>query len=452
MNMTGTAMPKNNTDEVQVRIQLCRERRASAIDLSDLGLSQFPDEIKDMKHLRSINVSENSLTELPDYIDSYSYLECLDISYNKLLTLPDAIGNLGSLEQLNVRCNELTAIPQGVGKLAMLNSLDISYNQLSTLPEIFDNLSRLEYCNIRGNSIGFIPEKIRSLIKPKQISILQHMEQIVTLSGRNSFSDAFFLTAKPHIDCISEKLDINSIQAVLFSHIVSEYEGSPVSLREIARSLNCSQIRIMQYGEDLSALANKKLLKLRKNKSGRYGHHKGEITYRIPQEVADSLIRNERYAPANSENVSILELFTMLEDLFEQRIGHQEISYEELTEEIDVLLHDNRELTFAKKLKEYNLPLDDRMMLIRFCHFYVNRDEDEMDLDDISSLFEHKSHFISHKRKLITGEHNLLSGGFIENTNSDGFNNREYFKLTDKSKRPNVEFLPQKPNRRGRQS
>ena len=260
MNMASIAIQNTKNNEAKVRIQLCLERRMSSIDLSDLNLTKVPDEIKNLTYLRSINLSENCITELPDFIGSFTSLEHLDVSYNKISFLPEIIGNLCSLEKLNVRCNEINTIPESIGKLTLLSFLDISYNRLSFLPEAFNDLFSLEHCSIKGNSIDSIPEKVSALYRPKQLTLLQHIERIVSLSGRSSLSDAFFIIAKPHIDYVVQKLNISPIQAVLFSQIVEGYEDSPVSLRDIARSLNWNNIKIMQFSGELDDLANKKIL------------------------------------------------------------------------------------------------------------------------------------------------------------------------------------------------
>jgi SpoVK/Ycf46/Vps4 family AAA+-type ATPase len=55
-------------------------------------------------------------------------------------------------------------------------------------------------------------------------------------------------------------------------------------------------------------------------------------------------------------------------------------------------------------------------------------------------MYDHQSDFTAHKRKLKSGDHILIIQGFIENSNSDGFSDRESFKLTDKVKN---ELLPE---------
>jgi Leucine-rich repeat (LRR) protein len=430
--MTSIAV-QNNTHEAETRIRICRERSSRTLDLSGLFLEKIPETIKDVHRLAILNLSENNLTGLPNFSDALtSALEYLDVSYNKLSALPESIGNLTSLENLNVRCNELSELPDAIEKLTLLNSLDISYNRISALPEGINNLP-LEHCNIRGNTIQTLPENVALLTQPKRLTILGHMEQIIELTGKNGLSNAFFLSAKSHIEYIAQKLHVTPIQAVLFSHIIAEYDSIPVSLDEIASSINCSKIKLMQYIGDFKELENKRLIRSCMNANSHLGHDRGTI-YRIPQDVTDVLMKNEEYQPANQSNLSIGELFVRMERLFEQRVRNHEISYEELSSEINLLLDDNRHLAFVKKIRGYSLPDNDMILLLRFCHYYVNIDQDKMDLQCLSAMYNHHSDFTAHKRKLKCGDHVLIIQGLIENTNSDGFSNRESFRLTDKAR------------------
>jgi hypothetical protein len=431
--MIAMTTQTDTVHQAQERIALCREKHENYLDLSGLGLAQIPDAIGGLKNIRSLNLSENSLAELPDFICSCEALEYLDLSYNRIALLPEAIGDLASLETLNVRGNELSCLPRAIGKLAGLTSLDISHNRLTVLPETINNLSRLEQCRLLGNNIQILPERIAILAKPKSLTVFAHMEKIIELTGKNGLSEAFFQTAKSHIDYISRKLNISPVQAVIFSHIVAEYDDDPVRMDAIARSLNCKRIKLMQYAGDFKELENRKLIRLYKNPLHN-SLDRGAVKYRIPQELTEALIKNEEYHPANQANLSIDRWFIALERLFEERVGSHEISYDELSDEINALLDDNPQLVLVKNIRDYHLSNDAMIMLLRFCHYYVNMDRDEMDLRALAALYDHQSEFTAHKRELKCGEHILITGGFIENANSDGFGDRETFKLTGRVK------------------
>jgi hypothetical protein len=448
MYMTAMIKLDENTAEAETRIQVCLERRSRNLDLSDMGLVVVPETIKELAYLEVLKLSDNNLARLPDHIGSFRCLKYLDLRYNRLTVLPEAIGDLTALEHLNVRGNELSVIPQSIGKMGLLSFLDLSYNRLSQLPETINELRHLAHCNIKGNNLQVVSEKIAGLNESKRLSILGHIEQVVELTGKNGLSEDFCASAKPHIDYIIKKLRITPVQAVLFAHVLSEFENDVVHLQEIANSLNCSRIRLMQHMDDFGELERKKLIRASKPSH----HSRGWISncdtavYSIPRGVISSLMKNEKYRPANQSNLSAQELFVRMESLFEQCIGDKEISYDELCSEITELLDSNKPLLFVKRIYEYKLSQDDFMMLLRFCHHYVNLNHTEMKLWEIADMFDHHSQFSPYQREMKCGEHILITRSLIENANSDGFGNRESFKLTETARQHLLTDLCIKPS------
>jgi hypothetical protein len=433
--MTNITTQNDANNEAETRIYICRDKRSRILDLSDIGLTSIPKAVKDIRNLEVLKLNENAISELPDFIDSLKDIEYLDLSYNKLSVLPQSIGSLLFLKTLNVRCNKLKSIPESIEKLVSLRSLDISYNRLSELPETINNLLNLKYCNIKGNNLRSLPEKIAELIKSKQISLLGHIERIIELTGNDGLSEGLSSVAKPHIEYITQKLHITPIQAVIFSHIVSAFDYSPVGMQEIANSINCNRIKLMQYINDFEELEHRKII--RSSKKERRGHgYSGDISdYSIPREVIKSLMKDEEYQPTDQSNLSITELFTRMESLFEQRVDDNDISYDELSASIIELLNNNKQLPFVKEVCGYELSKENLMLLLRFCHKYINREQEELSLDDISAMYDRKSQFSYHRRQFKSGEHILMSRGFIEYTNSEGFGNRELFKLAETTRK-----------------
>ena len=433
--MNDMAENDNVIDSIQLRIRLCCERHDNTLDLSDLGLKQVPEEIKKIRHLKGLNLSENTLSEIPAFIGELSLLEYLDLSYNKLTELPEEIGNLTAIETLSLRCNEIKAIPESIGNIIMLNRLDLSYNHLSSLPKSINKLIHLKHCNIRGNYLSAIPDKITELLEPKNYNLFGHIEHIVELTGKNGLSNNIIASAKSHIEYVSQKLKITTIQTVLFSHIVAKFDDDPVKMNEIAESLNCNRLKVMQYMGDFEELEKRKLIRSRKQQQRNWGLTDGTPIFYIPKEVLYSLLKNQEYQPIDQSNLSIEELFIRIEILFTQRIGDDAIDYEELKTLMFDLLNENNHLPFVKKIKEYELTSDSLMILLRFCHSLINMDTTEMALQEIPKIFNHHSTFALYRRQFKNGEHMLITQGFIENTFSEGFSNRETFKLTDRFKK-----------------
>ena len=109
---------------------------------------------------------EKKLSELPESLWKLTHLKSLTISYTKLTTLPPSLGQLTQLTELDLSNNQLTTLPDSLGQLTQLTSLSLSSNQLTTLPDSLGQLSNLEQLflgsgNEHGNPISVLPSCIR---------------------------------------------------------------------------------------------------------------------------------------------------------------------------------------------------------------------------------------------------------------------------------------------------
>ncbi|MDR3342371.1 MAG: AAA family ATPase [Treponema sp.] len=436
------------TLEAQQRINHCRERGEMELDLSDLGLEHIPPKLAELTHITTLNLSENNLKELPDCIGRLTELKYLDIHRNnlrslpeaigkltelesltlrgnELMTLPEAIGNLSSLKTLDISHNNLMALPETIGSLAVLQELDIRWNKLTALPETIGDLKALETLNLCGNELPVLPETIGELTAPKELTLLGHFEKIVELSEKNGLNKIFFDSAKAHLAFITQKLHITPIQGVFFAHFLNRCDDQSISINDIAESIKCSKIQLIQYMDDFDALEKKKFI------CGCRGRR--TVSYRIPMEVINALRKGEAFTPVNHQHISITEFFTVVENLFEQR-SENELTYDALAAELHTLLDDNMQLLFSLKIKSYYLDDDDMILLVFFCLLFINNDDDNISSHDFNDIYDSKFTFRNVKTLLEDGDHGLMERRLIENSNSEGFGDRESFKLTDKAK------------------
>ncbi|MDR2807629.1 MAG: ATP-binding protein [Spirochaetaceae bacterium] len=274
-------------------------------------------------------------------------------------------------------------------------------------------------------STAFDPESDGKSGTAYKLSLLGHIEKIVELSEKKGLSDDFFERAAQHITVVTEKLSVTPIQALLLSHFLNRCDDQAISIDDISESIKCSKIRIIQYMNELDELEKRKFICCcREFKS---------TSYRVPLYVITALRKDEKPEPEHYENISINEFFTAIENFFEQ-CSESELTFEALHSELNCLIENNAHLLFCQKLKNFHLGDNDEMLLLYFCHLFVNNDDDNIDCHDIGSIFEHKTVFRQIKRALENGTHELILQDFIENAHNDGFVDRESFKLTDKTK------------------
>jgi Cdc6-like AAA superfamily ATPase len=261
-------------------------------------------------------------------------------------------------------------------------------------------------------------------IKVKKLTLLEHIEKIVEMSEKNGFGDVFFKDAEPHLAFVTETLCLTPIQAALFAHFLNKSDDETICVGEIAKSIKCKQVKLIQYMNDIDELENKKLLCCRRNRT---------TTYRVPMEVINALRKNEEFVPLSNKNISIDEFFSVLESLFDQR-DNDELTFTNLSTAIKDLIEDNMQLVFSQKITSYKFSDYNLLLLVCFCHLFVNNHDDNVGFHDIEFLYDDRRQSRNVLREFKTGSHVLMDAKFIENTNSDGFVNKESFQLTDKAK------------------
>jgi hypothetical protein len=259
----------------------------------------------------------------------------------------------------------------------------------------------------------------------KELTLLEHIEQIVELSEKSKLSDKFYEKAGRHIDAVCRIFNLSSIQAILFSHLVDRSNDRSIYMSEIAEKLKIRTTRLIQYQDDIDELEKRRLVRCR--------HSDSSKSYRLPLEVLEALRKGQNVKPVDRKNLSVEIFFDTLNQIFEQ-LDDNEISHKLFIEEINNLLHDNEQLIFVKKLENsLYLNENDKILLLRFCNIYVEEADDCIVYDQLDDCFE-KHDFRRIKRELSDKSNALIVEGYVECVNDSGFENRDAFKLTDKAK------------------
>ncbi|MDR0623480.1 MAG: ATP-binding protein [Treponema sp.] len=263
-------------------------------------------------------------------------------------------------------------------------------------------------------------------MEPEYFTTLEHIEHIIEYADALGISDLLFEKAGSRIGIVAERLSISPMQAALFSLLFSQYNNDAISQENMTKLFCCSSIKMLHYLNDLEELEKKKLIAVKSRKD--------MPVYRIPPDVVNTLRKKDVFVPESRRNISIDEFFGVLEDLFEE-LENDELSCTALHNEVLDLVENNMHLLFCRKIMSYNFSRDNLILLICFCHLYVNNFDDNIGFHDIEFLYDKKSRARMVRREFKDGEHLLMDMKFIENTNDDGFVNRESFKLTDSAKK-----------------
>ena len=264
----------------------------------------------------------------------------------------------------------------------------------------------------------------------KQMDLLTAIEQIVEKAKDSKLSPEFYRKASRYIKYVSDKLDLTKEQSVILALFMNRSDDSSIRISELSEDVKCSTIHILRYMNDIDVLEKKEFVRCCRDARG----CRKSISYRVPFDVIEAMKRDEKYVPRRCTGLSCQELFGELEDIFELRKDN-EITYEAMTQKINTLLEDNKQLQFVQMVNLFaDTDDDDKMLLVLFCHLCVNNGDDNIGFHDLDFLFDDKREWNRQKRRISKGNHFLFYYDIIEYNNDNGMVDRESFRVTQEFK------------------
>ncbi|MEZ8882194.1 leucine-rich repeat-containing protein kinase family protein [Vibrio sp. 10N.222.54.F6] len=134
------------------------------LDLSGNQLSDLPEELSQLTHLRIIFASNNLFTHLPDVLGSLPKLEMVGFKTNQIKTVSEQ-SLPTQLRWLILTDNEIEILPSSLGERPRLQKLALAGNKIRVLPESMQNLSSLELVRLSANQLTEFPEFLIKLPK-----------------------------------------------------------------------------------------------------------------------------------------------------------------------------------------------------------------------------------------------------------------------------------------------
>ena len=264
----------------------------------------------------------------------------------------------------------------------------------------------------------------------KQMDLLTAIEQIVEKAKDSKLSPEFYRKASRYIKYVSDKLDLTKEQSVMLALFINRSDDSSIRISELSEDVKCSTIHILRYMNDIDVLEKREFVRCCRD----INSYRKSISYRVPLDVIEAMKRDEKYVPRKCTGLTCQELFGELEDVFDLRKDN-EITYEALTQKINNLFEDNKQLQFVQMLNLFDDDdNDDKMLLVLFCHLCVNNSDDNIGFHDLDFLFDDKREWNRQKRRISNGDHFLFYDKIIEYNNDNGMVDRESFRVTQKFK------------------
>ena len=261
----------------------------------------------------------------------------------------------------------------------------------------------------------------------ENMTMVEAIEKIVEMADDSKLTEKFFQQAEPYAKIIAEKQEITIKQAVLLSLFV-EYETSSrkASINDIARFVDCRNIRLLKYKPDVEELVKGHFLR----RTCRFD----ETHYYVPTNVIKALVENKKYERESYQCDDTTEFLKKFYSF--THLNHEDdLAYDLFYEEIKLLFHDNQELDFVKKIKSLKLEFIDEVILTHFCRHLALHDTEAIPEDSITFLIEDTFKSKELSRSLKNGKYVLMKKKLIEYNYDDGFEDKNWFRLTEKARK-----------------
>ena len=259
----------------------------------------------------------------------------------------------------------------------------------------------------------------------QEYTLLQLMEVLSEKSNDSRLGEEFWAGNGGYAEELAKRLSVTPTQAVLFS-ICLRNGPRNVDFDDIARHLDISNIRALNYSDDINALIRAKYLK--------YRDAKDEDSFDVPVPVIRALKNNETPELRPRTGLSNTELFDYLGELFED-LDNNAITPNDLHSELKDLFAGNPDLSFVRELDSLKCrPNIDWMLLVLLCHLLVNKDDDSICYGQIEDIYPHRSDFFKAKAAFREGTHRLMEMGLVEHECENGQANNNRIHLTNKVK------------------
>ncbi|WP_162612051.1 ATP-binding protein [Alistipes sp. An66] len=256
--------------------------------------------------------------------------------------------------------------------------------------------------------------------KSKQ-TLIGAIEQIVNLAVELKLGDTFHEKARPALAYVAESMSLNEEQALVFALFIEKSTDDHIQISDFAELVGCRTVRIISMMAEADMLVEKRFI--RRIKDG------DSICYSVPKELVNAIKENRVYTPAPIDHLTTEQLFDRMAEVFKGT------DKDRLLQELDLLVAANPQLAFCRTIQSYGLRdyNEERLLLYVFCNRFINLDNDMVGEHDWDEFFSRSDmRFISYHLK----GHSLVlqTMNVLENCNSDGINDPEYYHLTNKAK------------------
>ena len=261
----------------------------------------------------------------------------------------------------------------------------------------------------------------------EQMDLLLAFERIVDLAKDSSLDDEFYQKADVYLGYVSYKLGISKRASTILALFADKCDDDHIQFSDFTEYLKCRILTLLRYTQEIQELVDKEYI---------CQHKDNGLYFSFSFEAMEAFRHNQDLVPRDVSGLTETLLFDEFEDLFDKS-RRSDMDCQVLRRKLEDLVRKNSSLHFVKEIRSYIDDEEDFVfpLFIRICTLFVKDHDDCITLNDVDDLYDEDSILWRlQKNSLSRGNHRFFMNKFIENTNDNGFVNREGFKITDEAK------------------
>jgi len=135
------------------------------------GLTEFPEEILTLAEtLETLDLSDNQLTELPESIAQLKHLKIIFFARNHFAQFPVVLRDLPNLSMIGFKSNQIEIVPENAFP-STLKWLVLTDNKIKTIPNSIGDCVLLQKCALAGNQITAMPDEMANCVNLELLRI-----------------------------------------------------------------------------------------------------------------------------------------------------------------------------------------------------------------------------------------------------------------------------------------
>lgn len=218
---------------------------------------------------------------------------------------------------------------------------------------------------------------------------------------------------------LQERLGITPFQSIIFAVIIQCNSTNRCTINSIAKNLGMTYLQFLSYTNELYALRDNYLIRLRSN---------NEI--RVTPDVIECLMKDTPFEKPRVGGLSTMAMFRRVGALM-TATANGEMSSPQVVEETEALIDANPQTSYAKACKKYlkanNINAQERLLFYVMSYLYLRRGISVFDMSDIEDYIQDENWNMEIKDFFDVEALDLQRKGIIEPARTDGLFERGSF-------------------------